>query len=236
MADLLIVKNISREGPGLLRQILDNNQISFDIADLDANDMFPSPTDYKALVVLGGPDSANDTTGKMTQELEKVKTAISADMPYLGICLGMQLLVKAVGGRVVKANIKEVGFLSSDNSHFMVELTDAGTEDPLFTGLTESLNVFHLHGETVELTNNMTLLATGRYCRNQIVKVSSNAYGIQPHFELTSAMLNEWSLNDPDLIPIGNNQLQKDFSAIQDTYTNIGNTLFSNFLHIAGFM
>ena len=233
MTDLLIVKNISREGPGLLNQILIDNNVSFDIVDLDAGDMLPNPTAYKAVVVFGGPDSANDTTDKMTQELELIKAAIGLGLSYLGICLGMQTLVKAASGKVVKADIKEVGFVSPSSSLFTVELTDIGKKDPLLAGLVGPLNVFHLHGETVELTNDMTLLATGKYCKNQIVKVADRAYGIQSHFELTSEMLHEWALNDPDLIPLGNTQLLETFKAIQSTYNHTGETLFRNFLNIA---
>jgi hypothetical protein len=65
MNDVLIVKNISREGPGLLERILVEAGLTATVVDLDKGESFPSPLGYKALVVLGGPDSANDTTDKM---------------------------------------------------------------------------------------------------------------------------------------------------------------------------
>lgn len=98
MADLLIVKNITREAPGLLARVLDEHNISYDVVDLDKGEPFPSPLTYKALVVLGGPDSANDATDKMQQELDQVRAAFTAGLPYLGICLGLQVGVKAAGG------------------------------------------------------------------------------------------------------------------------------------------
>ena len=236
MSELLIVKNITREGPGLLQQVLEEANISFDVVDLDIGEAFPTPTDYKALVVLGGPDSANDTTDKMGRELDQIKVALNAGIPYLGICLGLQTLVKVAGGSIVKAENKEVGFINPDGSQYTVERTEAGKSDPLLAGLNESLDVFQLHGEAVEMTDTMTLLATGKYCQNQIVKVADKAYGIQSHFELTPEMLAVWAANDPDLMPIGNERLQADFEAIKEPYTRIGETLLRNFLGVANLL
>src|SRR5437868_5153250 len=103
MSELLIVKNVSHEGPGLLDGIISEAGIAATVIDLDRGEAFPDPTPYKALIVLGGPDSANDDTPKMTHELSQIKVALEAQIPYLGICLGMQTLVKAAGGQVVKA-------------------------------------------------------------------------------------------------------------------------------------
>ena len=236
MNQLLIVKNITREGPGMLEQIVNEAGISTDIIDLHAGDAFPNPLGYKAVVVLGGPDSANDTTPKMAKELEQIRAALDADIPYLGICLGMQTLIKAAGGQVLKAPQKEVGFLGPDGVQSTIELTDAGKKDPLLAGLGDSLTVFHLHGETVTLTDNMGLLGTGKFCQNQIVKVAGNAYGIQSHFELTEDMLGEWARNDPDLLPIGEEALLASYREIKQAYTNIGQTLLRNFLKIAGLL
>ncbi|MDB5185659.1 MAG: glutamine amidotransferase class-I, partial [Candidatus Saccharibacteria bacterium] len=97
----------------------------------------------------------------------------------------------------------------------------------------EVLDVFQLHGETVELTPDMTVLATGKFCLNQIVRVAPKAYGIQSHFELTPEMLAVWAEQDPDLIPIGKDKLLADFKAIEQSYTRIGQTLLRNFLRIA---
>ncbi len=230
MSDLLIVKNISREGPGLLEQIASEAGLTTTIVDLSKGEEFPDPTTYKALVVLGGPDSANDDTPKMTQELARIKEALAAGMPYLGICLGMQTLVKAAGGQVMRAPQKEVGFLGPDGVQSTVELNETGKSDPLLAGLADSLTVFHLHGETVELTADMQLLGTGKFCQNQIVKVGGKAYGIQSHFELTEEMLKVWAAKDPDLQPLGEEALLNGYNAIKAEYTQIGQTLFRNFI------
>ena len=234
MSQVLLVKNISREGPGLLEGILRGRNISYDLVDLAAGEAFPAPAGYKAVIVFGGPDSANDTTEKMTAELGRIKEVLDQNIPYLGICLGLQTLVKAAGGEVLKAPVREIGFVDAEGVPYQVDVTEAGKAAPLFAGLTSPLHVFQLHGETVALTPDMSLLATAKTCQNQVVRVGKNAYGIQPHFELTPDMLQVWGTEDPDLIPIGLPKLNEQFAAIQTQYEQIGKTLFNNFLDVVG--
>lgn len=233
--EILIVKNITREGPGLLGTELKERGIGYTVADLNQGQNFPPVENYGAVVVLGGPDSANDENEKMENELTHIQKAIAANIPYLGICLGLQTLVKATGGKVIKSTTKEVGFIDPEGNNFTVELTDEGKKDPLFEGLDDTFNVFHLHGETVELTDDMVLLAVGKFCRNQIARVGENAYGIQCHFELTPEMFETWINEDPDILQFDKGQLRANFEAIRDEYTRMGRQLFKNFLKIAGF-
>ncbi len=233
MSRLLILQNIKREGPGILERVLSEENIDFDLVILDEGRRVPTLDDYTALVVLGGPDSANDDMAKISSELALIKEALEAGIPYLGICLGLQTLVKAAGGRVIKGNHKEIGFIGPDNQQYAVTLTDKGRGDPLLASLPDVLDVFQLHGETVELTSDMLVLATGKYCHNQIIKVAANAYGIQSHFELTPEMLAVWAEQDPDLIPIGKDRLLAGFEVIKQSYTYIGQTLLRNFLRIS---
>jgi GMP synthase (glutamine-hydrolysing) len=234
MADVLIVQNITREGPGILRNILGAENIAYDLIDLDKGQSFPDPTSYKAVVVLGGPDSANDTTPKMTAELAKITEIIDAGIPYLGICLGLQVLVKAAGGNVVRNPAKEIGFIDPDGQPYTVELTSDGHNDPLFRDLTSPLTVFHLHGETVEIKPEyMQLLGTGKHCQNQVVRVGANAYGLQCHFEMTREILAECADKDPDLQPLGSEAILKSYDEIEANYIKTGETLLRNFLRIA---
>src|SRR3990167_4219928 len=106
---VLIVENVTEEEPGLIEKILKGYNIKYDIIDLDKGKSFPKPKDYSAVFVLGGPDSANDKTLKMQAELKRIKEIVDSNIPYFGICLGMQALVKACGGAVVKNQIKEAG-------------------------------------------------------------------------------------------------------------------------------
>lgn len=233
--EILIVKNFTREGPGILETILVERNIDYIIVDLHQGQSFPQVENFGAVVVLGGSDSANDESEKIKNELVRIGETIAAGIPYLGICLGLQTLVKATGGKVIKSPTKEVGFIDPAGNNFTIELTDEGKKDALFVGLDQTFNVFHLHGETVELTDDMALLAVGKFCRNQVVRVGKNAYGIQCHFELTPQMFELWLSEDPDLKQLDKETLKENFKKILDQYTQVGRQLFKNFLRIAGY-
>ncbi len=230
---VLIVKNITREGPGLLEGILNSYNIGYDIVDLHNGESFPDPKIYSAVFVFGGPDSANDTTPKMQEELKKIRETISAGIPYLGACLGMQTLVKATGGEIYRNAVKEVGWRDPEGNYFEIELTEDGKSDPLFVRMNSPLTIFHIHGETVSVTDRMKLLATGKYCKNQVVKCGKNAYGIQGHFELTPPMFEEWRTRDQDLTLLDQRALQNDYEIIRGKYEFTGKKILTNFLRIA---
>lgn len=232
MTRLLILQNISRETPGLIAQALERRQVAYDVIDLDKGQPLPALDAYSGLVVMGGPDSANDASTKMAAELEFVKAALARKLPYLGVCLGLQVLVKAAGGKVVTSPVKEVGFRDPTGELFQVYLTTEGQIDPVFGGLQNSFKVFQLHGETVELPPEAKLLANGQYCHNQIVRIGDNAYGIQSHFELTPEMLADWADQDPDLKHLPSSYLLADYQLIKHEYEATAITIFGRFLDL----
>jgi GMP synthase-like glutamine amidotransferase len=231
---ILILRNVPRENPGIIEILLKEHNLEYQIIDFDSSIVIDPIENYSALIVLGGPDSANDLTSKMRNELTLIRNAIQLQIPYLGICLGLQTLVKAMGGTVEKCLTNEIGFRDPNNKFFKVKLTSKGRKDKLFKDLSDNLTVFQLHGETVQLTPQMTLLATGDFCKNQIVKIGETAYGIQSHFELTNDLLDSWIIEDSDLQKLKAEQLRSDFKTIGSDYQNTGRLLFSNFLTITG--
>ena len=232
---ILIIQNITRERQGLLSQVISEKNIQFDLIDLSRGDKLPDFSAYAALIVLGGPNSANDGDDNMLGLLDLIKESRKNNLPYLGICLGMQTLVKAVGGVVRKNEVREITFRHTDGNPYFINLTEDGKTDPIFEGLPDEIRVFHLHGETVDLTPEMKLLATGDTCKNQVVKIGSNAYGIQSHFELTPEMLESWLNEDPELLELKKEDILKDWEEVKGDYTNTGITLFNNFFKTAGF-
>ncbi len=232
---LLIVKNITHEKAGLLETLLCEHGIASHSEDLSAGGTFPDPRGYSALVVLGGPQSANDETPAMLLQIRRIEQALHEEIPYLGICLGMQCLVKAGGGKVMRAPVKECGFVDPVGNPYRIDLTPAGRKDALFSGLGKSFPVFQLHGETVALAaTEMELLATGRHCPIQAVRVGKNGYGLQCHFELTDAMFAEWFESDTDLMGMNRDDLMKQFENIREEYHSTGLKLLYNFLKISG--
>jgi GMP synthase (glutamine-hydrolysing) len=233
---LLIVQNISHEGPGILEELLNEHEIAFERYDLSNGESLPDPSGYAGMVVLGGPQSANDTSPQITGELQAIRKALDAGVPYLGICLGLQLLVAAAGGKVVGCRRKEIGFREPDGEAFMVELTAEGRRDALFRGMPERLRVFQLHGETVEPLESMSVLATGRGCRNQVLRIGGNAWGLQCHFEMTPAMFERWIGIDHDLKCMSREELLAEFNAISKEYLETGRAILRNFLEITGLL
>jgi GMP synthase (glutamine-hydrolysing) len=227
-----IIKNITREGPGILQDILDERNIPYKIYDLNNTLHFPDLDDINSLVVLGGPDSANDETEKIKSELEFIKSALKRNLPYLGICLGMQLLVKASGGNVTKCDEQEIGFKTTSGKEYYVEVVNDTLDEPVFKNLGKKFSVFHLHGETVELPENCKLIGIGNQCKNQVVKVGTNAYGLQCHFELKREMLIQWLNEDYNLLMADTDSIYTHFMKIRHEYTKVGRTIFSNFLDL----
>jgi GMP synthase (glutamine-hydrolysing) len=232
---ILILKNETREGPGIIGDLIDEYGIGKNITDLCAGESAGNPEEFCAVIVLGGPGSANDQSPKMLSELDLIRAVLDKGIPHLGICLGMQILVRVAGGNVVKCPVKELGFRSREGEPYSVELTQEGRKDPIFKGLENKFPVFHLHGETVVLAHNMELLAAGNLCRNQIIRINTAAYGIQCHFELTSEMFESWLAEDEDLNQIDPDLLREDFMKLKDTCLATGRKLFRNFLRIAGY-
>lgn len=230
---VLIVQNTISERPGLIQKVLQERGIPYQIANIELGDSFPELSEFKATIILGGPDSANDQTIKMIGEINKIREILSKNMPYLGICLGMQALVKAYDGKVFKSPVKETGFRGPDGEFFKINLTEMGKEDPFLDGVKPEVNIFQLHSETVEIHDKVSLLGEGQFCRNQIVKVGNNGYGVQGHFELTEPLFNIWLNEDPDLSALDRQRLISDFQLCKDNYEKTGRTIFNNFLKIA---
>ena len=139
---ILVVRNIPRESLGFIAIFLREKNISYDIIDADDTTVFPDPSDYGGVIVFGGPESANDKTPKMIKELEFAAKCVEQKVPYLGICLGMQVLVAATGGTVYVneadgVKVKEIGVYDNAGEPYEVELTLAGRYDPLFNGIEE---------------------------------------------------------------------------------------------------
>lgn len=229
--EVLIVKNVTREGPGLIAEFLEEEKMGFDVIDLDRGDVWPDLEKYRILIVLGGPDSANDSNEKILTELEKIRGWVLSGKPYLGICLGLQLLVKALGGRVEKNPVKEIGFFDGEGKSYTVQLTPEGLSDGLFQGGGREFPVFQLHGETVRFDGlPMTLLGEGKHCLNQVVRAGKAAYGFQCHFEVTEDLLEVWSREDPDLLGIPRESLTGELRRQGRRQRETASLVFRNFL------
>lgn len=232
---VLIIKNITHENPGLISEVLNQYKIKYDVIDLSQNVEFPEIEKYGMILILGGPNSANDKSEKILRELDFIKLALKNNIPMFGICLGLQLLVKASGGAVHKCPTEEIGFKFNDK-WFTINLTDAGKTDAIFNNIKDNFIVFQLHGETVGLIERINLLGTGEFCKNQIIKVGTYNYGFQFHFEVTEDLLEDWISTAPKLMSIDTNQLLMNFNQIKKDYLERGKNIFRNYLKIIRFI
>lgn len=151
----------------------------------------PSLDGYAGLIVLGGPMNADDTTHypNLGTEVELIREALDRDMQVLGICLGAQLLAKALGSHVGVGTTKEIGW-------YPVSLTSSGATDPLMSCFDGTETLFQWHGDYVELPRGAKLLASSTLCPVQAYSFENNAYGFQFHLEVDEPLIERW-LNVP---------------------------------------
>lgn len=229
---ILIIKHIDIEGPGTFGAFLDRKNIPYRILDLGAKETLPEdPAVFKAIVVLGGPMNVDeeDKYPFLKAENEFIKKTLQRKIPYLGICLGSQLLAKASGARVVRSPVKEIGW-------YHIELTAEGRQDPLFLGFDVKEPVYHWHGDMFEIPAQGRLLATAQGCPHQALKVGPNAYGLQFHVEVTDVSIKEWCdeycANDLPGRPEHAASMLADYARYKQAFLRQADRVYENFLNI----
>jgi GMP synthase (glutamine-hydrolysing) len=184
---VLIIKHFDMEGPGLIEDYLKQEKIPYQILNLNTGVGFPKLDGFTHIVILGGPMNVyeEDRYPLLKKEDLFIKEAIQRGKSVLGICLGAQLIAKALGARVFKAPVKEIGW-------YDVSLTRVGSHDPLFFDLPKIFPVFQWHEDTFEMPNAGKLIATSTSVPHQAFRYGENAYGLQFHLEVTEKMIREW--------------------------------------------
>jgi len=155
--------------------------------ELDEGEPLPERGAFDAIVAMGGPMSATDDDQLpwLAAERRLIAEAVRADVPFFGVCLGVQLLAASLGARVYPGAEPEVGLLP-------VTLTSAALDDPVFAGLPRELVTLQWHGDTFDLPADAVRLATSPAYENQAFRYR-HAYGVQFHLEVSGAMAGEWA-------------------------------------------
>lgn len=145
------------------------------------------PLSDDLLVILGGPISVNDAAlfPFIDAEINFLKQRIAADKPTLGICLGAQLIARALGAAVYSGNTKEIGW-------YDLTLTDAGEQSALRYLSAEHCCMLHWHGETFELPDGAVLLASSEAYENQAFSYGDKVLALQFHPEITQRSMEKW--------------------------------------------
>jgi len=185
MKPVRIFRHIACEGPGYLGTLLDAQRIPYEIIAIDANQAIPAQLDdVSGLVFMGGSMSVNDSLPWIAEELQLIRAAREQDLPMLGICLGSQLIARALGGTVSKGHGMELGWAPVSKCH-------PTSQDGWFDGLDDSFSVFHWHGEQFSLPEGTTLLLRSNCYPHQAFAIG-NTLALQFHLEMTAAMVREW--------------------------------------------
>jgi GMP synthase (glutamine-hydrolysing) len=157
------------------------------------DDAVPALADFDWLILMGGPMSVNDEAELpwLISERRLVHDAVKAGKTVLGICLGAQMIAKALGGSVMKNREREIGW-------FPVVRIAGAEQHPLGVCFPPSLEVFHWHGETFSLPPGAMHLSRSEACENQAFAVGTKVLGLQFHCEMTSQAIREMLEGDAD--------------------------------------
>lgn len=184
----LVLQHVAIEGPGTLASCLEARGWTLETIALYEGARLPEDAQgYQTVIVMGGPMGVYDEAAYpfLRHEHRFLTRVLTQGVPLLGICLGSQLLAKALGARVYRNPQKEIGW-------YTVDLTPAGVTDPLFAGLTSPIPVFQWHSDAFDLPVGATPLASSPLCTHQAFRYGDRVYGLLFHLELTPAVIHSW--------------------------------------------
>ena len=190
--EVIVLQHIKIEDPGYIKDLMLNDGVNLTTIELDEGEKIPNDLNkFDAMFCMGGP---MDTWMEkeypwLIDEKKKIKEfVVTLKKPYLGFCLGCQLLGEAVGGNVVKSNPSEIGIMD-------VNFSAEKNKDILFSSFPNKIKSLQWHSyEVSNLQSNkdVVILASSPITKYQIFKYQNHAYGIQFHIEIKDTTVNEW--------------------------------------------
>jgi len=203
MIRVLVLQNLTLDGPGYLGSWLARQGVPFDVFNTEAAQAYPPRIDgYGALALLGGEMSANDDLPSLRHAERLILQAMDADIPVIGHCLGGQLMARALGAQVQDSPAPEIGWQA-------LRVNDTAVAHAWF-GAASELTVYHWHRESFELPRGAELLASSDACPNQAFALGRHL-AMQFHVELDQHKLAAWSASvDPWHL-----RMQRDCATVQ---------------------
>ncbi|MDP6573412.1 MAG: type 1 glutamine amidotransferase [Rhodospirillales bacterium] len=232
----LVFQHIDVEHPGIFRDFMDEDGIGRDTVELDEGEPIPGLDGYDALIVMGGPMDTweEDAHPWLVPEKKAIGRWVEKiGKPFLGVCLGHQLLADSVGGGVARMAEPEVGICD-------VALTEEGRADPLFRGLGPILGCLQWHGAEVSpLPAGAVVLASNPACAVQALRVGAAAYGLQFHGEITAETVPDWGkipayreALESIMGVSAQERLERDAAARLPEFNSAARVLYENFIAI----
>ena len=222
------LRHVAFEDLGLLAPIMEREGWNVSFCEAPVDDLSHSSIrDADLLIVLGGPIGVYETDNYpfLTREIDLLERRLAQGLPTLGICLGAQLMAKALGARVYAGRVKEIGWGS-------VKLSDAGHASCL-KPLAEGAPVLHWHGDTFDLPDNAARLVSNENYENQAFAFGNNALALQFHLEADPRQLEEWYVGHAVELA-GNNISVRDLRAktteVAQTVARSADRVFANWL------
>jgi GMP synthase (glutamine-hydrolysing) len=188
MKPVLILRHVPHESAGTLDDHLAQAGLPIQYVDLFERIPASLPLHEAAgLVVMGGPMNVDEVERYpfLAAEVTWIRQALAQALPTIGICLGSQLLAKALGAPVYPNGIKEIGW-------YRLRMLPGAADDCLFAGSAPTETVFQWHGDTFDLPAGAVHLAESPQCRHQAFRHGRNAWGLQFHVEITRQMIADW--------------------------------------------
>jgi len=218
MKKILVCQHVAYEILGTLNPLFKQNGFRIRYVNFGRfPDLKPKLEGYEGLVILGGPMNTDQEQQypHLTEEIRKIEQALKIDIPVLGICLGAQLIARALGAKVGRNPQREIGWKE-------VFLTEEGRGDPVLKNFAANEKIFHWHGDQFEIPKGAVHLAYSQLCENQAFRVGNKIYGFQFHLEVDEPMVERW-LQVPERIEelhsiSGNNEVQ---TILKETNQNI---------------
>lgn len=187
MKPIAIIQHLALDGPEYFLDYLNRHAIPSRTFKVYDGDVLPDDVSaYAGVASFGGPMSVHDVADHdwILSEVDFLRTAIAADVPVIGHCLGAQLLALALGACVYKADIPEIGWVE-------LQASTAGVAGEWF-GDRQALRVFQWHSDTFALPEGASLLASSAYCSNQAFIYGGKHLGMQFHCEAKVKMIRQW--------------------------------------------